>query len=199
MGDDKLNRDRSAQGDPARGNLANLSRELQRLATTDRDGLASRINALTIREQAEFALRLPAVQRMELLLNAPHPTHLTRALPDAELYLTIREVGPADALPLIALASAAQLIHLIDLESWRKDRFDAERSGAWMATILEAGEPALEHLLQAMDDELLALLFGGWMGVKQIETIEDVEIHGHGEGDSGTEEGDRKASCRERV
>jgi hypothetical protein len=189
MRDDTINPARPENGGPQGGGLANLTRELQHLARTDPDGLARRIDAMTTLEQAEFALRLPAGQRLELLLNAPRPHQLIRALPDAELYLTVREVGPADALPLLALASPAQLIHLLDLESWRKDRFDAERSGAWLATILEAGEPALERVLQAMDDDLLALLFDGWMGIKQIETIEDPEIHGHGEGDAGTEEG----------
>jgi len=189
MRDDTINPARPENGGPQGGGLANLTRELQHLARTDPDGLAQRIDAMTTLEQAEFALRLPAGQRMELMLNAPHPLRLIRALPDSELYLTVREVGPADALPLLALASAAQLTHLIDLESWRKDRFDADRSGAWVATILEAGEPALERLLQAMDDDLLALLFGRWMVIKQIETIEDPDIHGHGEGDSGTEDG----------
>ncbi len=144
---------------------------------------------LTIREQAELALKLPAARRLELLLRSPKPMRLVRALPDADLYLTVREVGPADAMPLISLASAAQLMHLIDLESWRSDRFDAERCGAWVALILEAGEPPLKRFLRSADDELLAMLFQNWICVKQIEYEDSAEVHGHGESETGSEQG----------
>ena len=53
------------------------------------------------------ALRLPAAERLQLMLHAPAPMRLVRTLPDADLYLTIREVGPADALPMLALSSVA--------------------------------------------------------------------------------------------
>lgn len=144
---------------------------------------------LTIREQAELVLKLPAERRLELLLHSPKPMRLVRALPDADLYLTVREVGPADAMPLISLASAAQLIHLIDLESWRSDRFDAKRCGGWVALILEAGEPPLKRFLRRADDELLAMLFKDWIRIEQIEYEDSPEVHGHGESETGSARG----------
>jgi hypothetical protein len=144
---------------------------------------------LTIREQAELALRLPADRRLELLLHSPKPMRLVRALPDADLYLTVREVGPADAMPLISLASAAQIMHLIDLESWRNDRFDAKRCGAWVALLLEAGDPPLRRFLRNVDDELLAMLFQSWIRIEQIEYEDSAEVHGHGESETGSERG----------
>ena len=59
-----------------------------------------------IRQQAERVLGLPAEERARFLLEAPKPMALVRALPDGEFYLTVREVGPQGALPLLALASA---------------------------------------------------------------------------------------------
>ncbi len=169
--------------------LAGLADELMRLARTDPDGLADRIAELTVREQAELALRLPAPQRLALLLHSPTPLKLVRALPNSELYLTVREVGPAEALPLLKLASGQQLRHLIDLEAWRKDQLDADRTGAWVATILESGEPALRRLLQNTDDEVLALLLARWARISQLEYEDRPEVHGHGQGDAGTAEG----------
>jgi hypothetical protein len=173
----------------AAGETQRLAEELVELARRSPEELAERVARLTVREQAELALRLPPQQRLELLLHAPRPMRLVRALPDADLYLTVREIGPADAAPVLALGSPSQILHLIDLESWRGDRFDADRAGAWVALLLEAGEPALRRFLLHADDELLSLLLQRWIRVEQIEYEDGAEKHGHGEGDAGTELG----------
>ena len=168
------------------------TRELDRwveLLREDPDSLGEHLATLSLREQAELALALDAAERLEMLLHAPKPLRLVRSLPDAEFYLTVRELGPTDALPLVALASAGQLHHLVDLESWRRDRFDADRSGAWVAVLLEAGEPALRRFLRTADDDLLVLLGQRWLRVRQNEPEGDVDKHGMGETEAGHEEG----------
>jgi hypothetical protein len=147
--------------------------------------------SLAVREQAALVLRLPARERLELLLGAPRPMRLVRALPDAELYLTVREVGPADALPLLNLASSSQLQHLLDLEAWRKDRFDADRAGAWVAVFLEAGDATIRRFLRSADDDLLALLFQRWARVEPLsaEEQEESDPRGVGETAPGAERG----------
>jgi len=149
--------------------------ELVELARKAPGRIAERLASTSLRGQAALALSLGAEDRLEFLLHAPQPLRLVRSLPDAELYMTVREVGPTDALPLIALASAEQLHHVIDLEGWRGDRFDGERAGAWVALMLEAGEPALRRFLRNADEELIALLAQRWFKVRQIEP----EGHGH--------------------
>jgi len=175
--------------EPAGSRIGRLASELNRLARKSPDELAARVAALDAREVAELALRLPAAQRLELLLHAPKPMRLVRSLPDSELYLTLREVGPADGLPLLALASAEQITHLLDLESWRGDRFDAARAGGWVAVLLEAGEPTLRRFLRSVDDDMLALLVQQWMRVREIESDEPADIHGTGETEAGDERG----------
>jgi hypothetical protein len=166
-----------------------LSRELIPLARKDPQALKDRLAALSVRDQAELALRVPPRERLELLLHAPKPMQLVRSLPDAELYLAVRELGPSDSLPLLALSSASQLLHLFDLEAWRRDRFDADRAGAWVALLLEAGEPVIRRFLRNADDEVLALLFHSWIRVTPIE-IDDAEpTRGHGETEAGNELG----------
>ncbi len=166
--------------------ISALVAELSELARHAPARLGQRVAGLNVRDQAELALRLPPRLRLELLLHAPKPLRLVRSLPDSEFYLTVREVGPLEALPLVALGSTAQLQHLVDLESWRRDRFDADRSGAWVALLLEAGEPALRRFLRGAEDEQLALLFQRWIRVDPIEPEEAHDRHGHGL----TEDGD---------
>lgn len=168
---------------------AELARRILDPDRSDPALLAATLSRLSVREQAELALMIPATRRLQLLLQAPKPMRLVRALPDADLYLTVREVGPVDSLPLIALASTAQIRHLLDLESWRKDRFDAARCGAWVALLAEAGDSPLKRFLRDADDELLALLFREWIRVEQIEYEDTAEVHGHGESETGTARG----------
>lgn len=163
--------------------------ELVELARHAPDKLGERLANVRLENQVDLALRLPARARLELLLHAPKPMRLVRMLPDAELYLTVREVGPTDALPLVALAAAPQLVHLIDLESWRHDEFDARRCGAWAALLLESGEKVLGRFLREIDDDLLVLLLQKWAQVKQIEDDDTPDKHGHGETEAGTDAG----------
>jgi hypothetical protein len=161
-----------------------------RLEGSDRlspDQLGEEIAALSPREQAELALRLPAKQRAEVLLHSPKPMRLVRSIADADFYVTVREVGASDALPLLKLGSYEQLQYLIDLEAWRRDRFDEDRSGAWVAMLLEAGEPAIRRFLRNTDDELLALLFRRWLRIQQLEYEDSPEVHGHGLSETGTD------------
>jgi len=172
-----------------RQEISALVGEITELARNAPARLGERIASLTIREQAELALRLPPRQRIDLLLHAPRPMRLVRSLPESDFYLTVREVGPADALPLVALGSVDQLHHLLDLESWRGDRFDAGRSGAWIALLLEAGEPAARRFLRSADDDELTLLFQRWLRTEPIEPEHEHGQHGHGFTEAGDERG----------
>jgi len=181
-----------AQAHPAsRDEVSALVSELAGLARNAPDRLTERVRALSIRQQAELALRLPAKERMELMLHAPKPMRLVRSLPDSEFYLTVREIGPTDALPLLALASSDQLTHVLDLESWRHQRFDPKRAGAWVALLIEAGEPVVRRVLRSTDDEMLTLLFQQWVRVTPIELDEGggVELHSVHRPETGDERG----------
>jgi hypothetical protein len=134
-------------------------------------------------------LQLPAEQRARFLLDSPKPMALVRALPDGEFYLTVREIGPQGALPLLALASASQIAHLLDLESWRRDRFDPLRCGAWVALLVEAGEATIRRFARTIDDETLILLFRLWAKVKPLDIDHEEPTKGHGITDFGDERG----------
>lgn len=128
-----------------------------------------KLGSLDIRQQVELVLRLPAEERARFLLEAPKPMALVRSLPDGDFYLTAREIGPQGALPLLALASASQIAHLLDLESWRRDRFDPGRCGAWVALLVEAGDATILRFARTIDDETLILLFRLWANVKPLD------------------------------
>src|SRR5574337_8809 len=64
---------------------------------------------------------LPAKKRLDLLLGDPEGERLARAFQPQELYWTFTEIGAADALELLALASPEKREFFLDMELWEKD------------------------------------------------------------------------------
>jgi hypothetical protein len=87
------------------------------------------------------------------------------------------------------LASASQIAHLLDLESWRRDRFDPLRSGSWVALLVEAGESTIRRFARNIDDETLILLFRLWAKATPLDIDHEEPTRGHGIGDMGDERG----------
>ncbi len=83
-------------------------------------------------------LALPPERAMERILADPHPVALVHSFPEADFYLLVQDLGPEDALPLLALASDKQWDHIVDLESWSSDRLEIKSLTRWMSLLLEA-------------------------------------------------------------
>jgi hypothetical protein len=71
-------------------------------------------------------------RRLDVVLDAKSPQALVRALPADEVYLTIREVGLGDAVPLVQLASPEQFKVFLDLAAWSSGVFDPRKALPWL-------------------------------------------------------------------
>jgi hypothetical protein len=83
-------------------------------------------------------LALPPEEALERILDDPHPAALVHAIPEPDFYFLVHDIGPEDALPLLALASDKQWDHLVDLEGWAKDRIEVNGVTRWLDLLLEA-------------------------------------------------------------
>ncbi len=95
-----------------------------------------RIRALQ-RKRGEI-LSLPPEQALERILSDPQPAALVHSFPETDLYFLVHEIGPEDALALLALASDKQWDHIMDLESWARDRIEVNHLTRWMNLLMEA-------------------------------------------------------------
>ena len=184
-----MNRDANQDLPQTTDPIGDLAIVLANWARKQPQRLKTELAKLSDQDQVELALRLPAESRLELCLHAPQPMKLVRQLPDGEFHRTVRGVEPTEAMPLMALSSASQVMHLLDLECWRKDRFDAARAGAWIAVLIDSGDETLTRLLRHADDELLALLLVQWLQLRPIESDENAEVKGSDLSEMGDEEG----------
>jgi hypothetical protein len=121
-------------------------------------------------------------RRLDLILDAPDPGALVRALPADELYFTIREIGLADAAELVRLASPSQFRTFVDLDAWRGDRMEPGRALPWLragragARGDEALEQAWRRKLAALDIELVELVLRSSLVIHDLERDPDPGI-----------------------
>ncbi|HEY6908072.1 MAG TPA: DUF6178 family protein [Myxococcales bacterium] len=116
-------------------------------------------------------------QKLELILAAPDPEQLVRALSAEELYFALLDIGPEDAAEVVAMAAPEQFRHLIDMAAWRGGD-EGPRPGEvlrWLRLAREGGEdPAkFRKQLWSLDLELLALMLRRQMVVHDLTEGEE--------------------------
>jgi hypothetical protein len=140
--------------------------------------------ALTLAELEAVRGRLAQAsgkRRLDLILDVRDPGALVRALPPDELYFTIREIGLADSVELVQLASAEQFKVLLDLDAWRQGRFEPRRALPWLRAArvgaLDDARAAarLARKQRALDPELALLIFRDALVVHDLKVDEDPE------------------------
>ena len=62
-----------------------------------------------------------ARQRLDLLISHPRCEAIIPTLPAEDLYLTLKDVGIADATELVRMASPEQFRAFVDLDAWTRD------------------------------------------------------------------------------
>jgi hypothetical protein len=104
-----------------------------------------------------------------------------RALPADLLYSYIQEVGLADAVPAVQLASAEQLRTFIDLDAWHGDQPDLSRMLLWLRAARGPGGKRWLRKLRTLDIELFELLLRSSLRIhdlSQEENPQDIETEG---------------------
>jgi hypothetical protein len=94
--------------------------------------------ARSLQRKRSEIVSLPPEQALERILSDPQPAALVHSFPEADFYFLVHDIGPEDALPLLALASDKQWDHVVDLESWAKDRIEVHGVTRWLNLLLEA-------------------------------------------------------------
>jgi hypothetical protein len=120
-------------------------------------------------------------QRLDVILSAEDPAAIVSALPADELWLTVRDIGLADAVELVQLATPEQFRTFLDLECWKGDEMEPRRALPWLrAARLGSGhdDDLAERWKQkrdALDLEVLELVLLDTVLVHDLEEDPDPE------------------------
>jgi len=130
--------------------------------------------------QREECLRLAPEEALERILDSPQPAALVHAFPEEDLHILIREIGPEDALPLIALASNKQREYLLDQEIWQRDRIDLTAAARWLDRLLRADPSPTRSIQWLAKDKLdvIELFLSRAIEVQMRENDQDPSVFG---------------------
>ena len=126
-------------------------------------------NALSGPNQLDLLLRSRGKERLHYLLLSKNPELLVHQLPELEVFLTVKEIGDKDALPLISITTPEQFQYLLDLDFWKRDELDPEKILHWLEILLECGEKKIAQFIQSTDPEFIALLLKKFLHVTTLE------------------------------
>ncbi len=115
-------------------------------------------SSLPVPQQIVQLAQVDAKTRQELLLSSRGSLDLVRSLSPEMLFYTVKEIGLADAVGLLALASPDQVRDMMDLDCWQKDHLDDQQIVRWLLLLDEAGSGKLAEWVLHADIELLVLL-----------------------------------------
>ncbi len=121
--------------------------------------------------------------RLDLLLDQPDPAAIVRALPADDLFHAIHEAGLADAAAVVRLASPEQFRTFLDLDAWRGEELVPVRLLPWIHAARGSSPDddeaqAWREKLEALDPELVSLLFRSTLRIHDLEEDPDPEIEG---------------------
>ena len=72
------------------------------------------------------------------ILEHPEPTALIHSFAEEDFFFLIHDIGPADSLELLAMASSRQWEYILDVEIWHRDQIDLKAVTHWFNLLLKA-------------------------------------------------------------
>ena len=133
----------------AREALAWIEKDPERLMET--------FPQLSFSEQLDLVLFTSGSLRQKLIASSPHSMSLVSALSEAEVYLTLKDIGLKHAATLLSLMTPEQDQFLVDLELWKKENFDPPGFLELVDLVHHCSEERLARWLESMDPELIVL------------------------------------------
>lgn len=120
--------------------------------------IRARLRSLPAERQVNLFLNLDWKDRLRVIEHSDLAGELVRALPEEEVFLTVKGAGEEDALPLIALSTPKQLRFILDIELWTRETVDEAKARLWMGYLLSCGEAKIVELVETLDRELILIL-----------------------------------------
>ncbi|MBU5613400.1 DUF6178 family protein [Geomonas azotofigens] len=114
--------------------------------------------ALTLQQKKAYLATVSGKEKLDLIVDDPESKRLATGLQPQEFFWLMKEVGEADAVDLLRLASADQCVFILDMELWDGWTFSEEQACHWLTYFIEGGESRVHELLKHLDYELLQLL-----------------------------------------
>ncbi|MBI2092168.1 MAG: hypothetical protein HYT75_04150 [Deltaproteobacteria bacterium] len=124
-------------------------------------------------QEVKNVLSHPIAERLNVIMSSKDPRAIVEAMPDEELWLTIKTIGEHDCLPILNLASAEQTQYFLDIELWKRSSFLKEKSLEWLTLLKECGDKKVLQWVYEGDADLVVLALKEFVFIMKKETSDD--------------------------
>jgi hypothetical protein len=152
--------------------LKNISAE--KLLKLPQNSAEKLFNNLSTDKKVELVISAPFKDRIDLILMSDDSKALVQALPEEEVYWTIKERGRTDSLSIISRTSHEQFQYLIDVDCWNRDEIDFNNIAEWYLLLGKCNEVKVVEWFEKADERFLISTLKRFMGIAKIESEADI-------------------------
>lgn len=123
---------------------------------------------LIVRNELGKILESTPAERARAIIDSPHTRQILEQLSPQETYMIIKETWGTDSQILIQYMTPEAICHCIDMDCWDKDSLSIEDLLDWLWEIYSSSVDALQDALQAIDLDIIILLYQSYIDVVQV-------------------------------
>ncbi len=112
---------------------------------------------LPLQAQVDLALAMTPEDRAGLIYMAPDTKAIVQALPEIELYKTVKTVGKWETQELVEVATEEQINFMLDHDCWNGEKLDSRNFSDWLKLFMTSDDDQVFRLLTAISADTLAL------------------------------------------
>jgi hypothetical protein len=123
----------------------------------------------------EKALAMDSAEKiLDAILSHPRAGELVRSTTCQDFFVLVHEIGPEDSLEILRLASDEQVISILDMACWHRDRANLAAFDKWMGLLAKAEPRRLARLIREDETGSLALWLYNSASIALPEEDEDI-------------------------
>ncbi len=146
----------------------------QRLKEMDSLIAEKMFNRLSLEDKLSLVMAASWKDRVDMVLMDRNPVELIHAMPEEELYWTVKMYGERDSLQLLSMTSHDQLQYIYDIELWNKDLIDKKNLEKWLGILCRLSEEKVVDWFLNFDQEFIIASLKKLLQVFKVEADNDL-------------------------
>jgi hypothetical protein len=144
---------------------SNLLKNAAGAGNQDSELAAARENALAMGSSEKI---------LDAVLSHPRAGEIVRSTNFQDFFVLVHEIGPEDSLDILRLASDEQVISILDMACWHRDRVSIAALDKWMGILAKAEPRRLARLIREDQTGVFALWLFKSVSIALPEEDEDI-------------------------
>ena len=123
---------------------------------------------LTLKSELQRVLATTSADRARAIIDSPFTRQILERLSPQETFMLIKDSWGTDSQILLQYVTPETISHIIDMDCWDKDTLSVSALLDWLWEIYNASVDSLQIALEALDLDILILLYQSYIDVVQV-------------------------------